>query len=158
MEPSQDQTRDPWICSQTRICCQARYRLRYAARYLYISRYEAGYISDNNQWIKILPFWTARCTKIGHIVPSSTATTLRWLHFSNTENLRSFPIRLVELRLVASHSQNWGSLTLCIHLIQVYLTIIVPRFLKKGGYIVIVSHPSVIRHLLVTRSRLSYFN
>ena len=28
-----DQTRDPWICSQTRICCQAHYRLRYAARY-----------------------------------------------------------------------------------------------------------------------------
>ena len=27
-----DRTRDPWICSQTRICCQTRYRLRYAAR------------------------------------------------------------------------------------------------------------------------------
>ena len=26
-----DQTRDPWICSQTRICCQTLYRLRYTA-------------------------------------------------------------------------------------------------------------------------------
>ena len=33
MGPGQDRTRDPWICSQTRICCQTRYRLRYAARY-----------------------------------------------------------------------------------------------------------------------------
>ena len=29
MGPGQDHTRDPWICSQTRICCQTRYRLRY---------------------------------------------------------------------------------------------------------------------------------
>ena len=29
-----DRTRDPWICSQTRICCQTRYRLRYATRYI----------------------------------------------------------------------------------------------------------------------------
>ena len=28
-----DRTRDPWICSQTCICCQTHYRLRYAARY-----------------------------------------------------------------------------------------------------------------------------
>ena len=28
--PSRDGTRDPWICSQTRICCQTRYRLGYA--------------------------------------------------------------------------------------------------------------------------------
>ena len=27
MEPGQDRTRDLWICSQTRICYQARYRL-----------------------------------------------------------------------------------------------------------------------------------
>ena len=31
MGPGRDRTRDPWICSQTRICCQTRYRLRYAA-------------------------------------------------------------------------------------------------------------------------------
>ena len=30
MVPGRDQTRDPWICSQTRICNQTRYRLRYA--------------------------------------------------------------------------------------------------------------------------------
>ena len=32
MGPGRDRTRDPWISSQTRICCQTRYRLRYAAR------------------------------------------------------------------------------------------------------------------------------
>ena len=31
MGPGRDQTRGPCICSQTRICCQTRYRLRYAA-------------------------------------------------------------------------------------------------------------------------------
>ena len=29
MGPGRDRTRDPWICSQTRICCQTRYRLHY---------------------------------------------------------------------------------------------------------------------------------
>ena len=33
MGPVLDQTRDPWVCSQTRICCQKRYRLRYEARF-----------------------------------------------------------------------------------------------------------------------------
>ena len=32
MGPGRDRTREPWICSQTRICCQTHYRLRYAAR------------------------------------------------------------------------------------------------------------------------------
>ena len=32
MGPDRDRTRDPWICCQTRICSQTRYRLRYAAR------------------------------------------------------------------------------------------------------------------------------
>ena len=35
MGPGRDRTRDPWICSQLRICNQTRYRLRYAARYLW---------------------------------------------------------------------------------------------------------------------------
>ena len=34
MGPGRGRTRDPWICSQTRICCQTRYRLRYAARFV----------------------------------------------------------------------------------------------------------------------------
>ena len=34
MGPGRDRTRNPWISSQTRICCQTRYRLRCAARYL----------------------------------------------------------------------------------------------------------------------------
>ena len=33
MGPCQDRTRHPWICSQTRICCQTCYRLCYVARY-----------------------------------------------------------------------------------------------------------------------------
>ena len=33
MGPGRDRTRDPWICGQTRICSQTRYRLRYAARF-----------------------------------------------------------------------------------------------------------------------------
>ena len=32
MGPGRGRTRDPCICSQTRICCQTRYRLHYAAR------------------------------------------------------------------------------------------------------------------------------
>ena len=32
MGPDRDRTRDPWIRSQTRICSQERYRLRYAAQ------------------------------------------------------------------------------------------------------------------------------
>ena len=36
MGPGRDRTRDPWICSQLRICNQTRYRLRYAARYAWI--------------------------------------------------------------------------------------------------------------------------
>ena len=36
MGPGRDRTRDPWMCSQTRICSQTRYRLRYAARSIII--------------------------------------------------------------------------------------------------------------------------
>ena len=32
MGPGWDQTRDPWICSQIRICSQTRYQLRYGAQ------------------------------------------------------------------------------------------------------------------------------
>ena len=32
LEPGWDQTRDPWIRRQTRICIQTRYHLRYATR------------------------------------------------------------------------------------------------------------------------------
>ena len=33
MGPGWDRTRDPWICSQTQICCQTHYRLCYLAWY-----------------------------------------------------------------------------------------------------------------------------
>ena len=33
MGPDRDRACDPWICSQTRICSQTCYRLRYAARH-----------------------------------------------------------------------------------------------------------------------------
>ena len=32
MGPGRDRTHEPWICGQTRICCQTRYRLRYVPR------------------------------------------------------------------------------------------------------------------------------
>ena len=35
MGQGRDCTRGPWICSQTRICCQTLYRLRYTAQYQY---------------------------------------------------------------------------------------------------------------------------
>ena len=34
MGPGWDLTRNPWICSQTRMCCQTCYQLRYAAQCL----------------------------------------------------------------------------------------------------------------------------
>ena len=37
MGPGRDRTRDPWICSQTRICNQTRYQMRNVARYMYCS-------------------------------------------------------------------------------------------------------------------------
>ena len=37
MGPDRDRTRDPWICSQTHICSQTRYQLRYAAWYDQVS-------------------------------------------------------------------------------------------------------------------------
>ena len=43
MVPGRDRTRDPWICSQTRICNQTRYLLRYAARYTIIVPSPWGY-------------------------------------------------------------------------------------------------------------------
>ena len=39
MGPGRDRTRDPWICSQLRICSQTRYRLRYAARQMHDTIY-----------------------------------------------------------------------------------------------------------------------
>ena len=36
MGPDRDRTRDPWICSQIRICSQTRYRLRYAAQPIFM--------------------------------------------------------------------------------------------------------------------------
>ena len=42
MEPGWDQTGNPWICSQTRICCQTRYRQHFAAHFFPLSLY-CGY-------------------------------------------------------------------------------------------------------------------
>ena len=39
MGPGRDQTRNPWICSQTRICSQTHYRLSYAARQILLVSY-----------------------------------------------------------------------------------------------------------------------
>ena len=57
-------TRDPWICSKTRICSQTRYRLRYAARHQilvpdslglkYLMQIENGICSkiSNTTWLQ----------------------------------------------------------------------------------------------------------
>ena len=42
MGPGRDQTCDPWICSQTLICCQTCYRLRYVAQKL-VEQHAASY-------------------------------------------------------------------------------------------------------------------
>ena len=46
-----DQCADPWICSQTRICNQTRYRLSYAARYTEVRSY-APYPHPLLKWPK----------------------------------------------------------------------------------------------------------
>ena len=38
MGPGRDRTRYPWICSQTCICCQTRYRLRYVDRHKWVMK------------------------------------------------------------------------------------------------------------------------
>ena len=55
MGPDRDRTRDPWICSETRICSQTRYRLRYAAcahgrslTYITIAEAIVGYLMLHN--------------------------------------------------------------------------------------------------------------
>ena len=55
-----DQSPYPWICSQTRICNQTRYRLGYAARYTEVRSY-APYphppleMAFNSRWQKGVP-------------------------------------------------------------------------------------------------------
>ena len=44
MGPGRDRTRDPWICSQTRIYCQRRYRLRYATSLCHITEASASLV------------------------------------------------------------------------------------------------------------------
>ena len=43
MGPGWDRACDPWLCSQTRIWCQTRYGLRYAARFLLILSHISKY-------------------------------------------------------------------------------------------------------------------
>ena len=43
MGPGWDRTRDPWIYSQTHLCSQTRYRLRYAARWIHYCEHEKSW-------------------------------------------------------------------------------------------------------------------
>ena len=52
MGPGGDQTRDPWICSQTRICRQTRYQLRYAARSATLRSKKLYDKKNNNKTLK----------------------------------------------------------------------------------------------------------
>ena len=68
MGPGWDQTRDPWICRQTRICCQTSYRLRYAARYsqlvnMLISLEPHGIFGSNSACLFILTLLSHWCAK-----------------------------------------------------------------------------------------------
>ena len=64
MGPDRDRTRDPWICSQTCICSQTRYRLRYAARLIRAFNATSRYLNDvlniNNAYFD---------NKVGQIYP-----------------------------------------------------------------------------------------
>ena len=71
MGPGRDRTRDPCICSQTRIYCQTRYRLRYAVRYnIDYEDYKGGYC-----------FW-------GYDLTPDQAADQSHLHPIKTGNLR----------------------------------------------------------------------
>ena len=48
MGPGWDQTCDPWICNQTRISCQTRYRLGYADRLNIYGKYGSMYKTIEN--------------------------------------------------------------------------------------------------------------
>ena len=65
MGPGQDRTRDPWNCSQTRICSQTRYRLRYATR------------SHNMQQTK---FWISKFKRNMHLKETINMYYKAW-HF-----------------------------------------------------------------------------
>ena len=51
MGPGWDGTRDPWICSQTRICCQIRYRLRYTVCTLVVIIQDQSELPQSIPWI-----------------------------------------------------------------------------------------------------------
>ena len=73
MVPGRDRTRDPWICSQTRICSHTRYRLRYAARYPPLG-------SDNPDYLAQLDTYLSRIPENAHIWLSGdfNLTNINW--------------------------------------------------------------------------------
>ena len=63
MGSCQDETRDPWICSQTRICSQTLYRLRYTARSTWNEFHHGSHLDYQIEsdclkqfWISMLPW------------------------------------------------------------------------------------------------------
>ena len=115
MVPGRDRTRDPWICSQTRICNQTRYRLRYAARYwlkqLLILYY--GCISIKQHW---------KCAHHHHLMSWLDNYTLK--HYGSKELLCNYlyqsPLILTEL--FQHNLINVSYLTAC-YLYQVMMTL-----------------------------------
>ena len=75
MGPGRDRTRDPLICSQTRICCQTRYRMRYAARYLsilihfVISLPNAHHVINTHYYNSNL-IWRTVSRRMDEVIPS----------------------------------------------------------------------------------------
>ena len=61
MGPGWDQTRDPWICSQTHICSQTFYWLRYAAGiFLYIYHSYPLYIQSHTKQHEAVPNFSCK--------------------------------------------------------------------------------------------------
>ena len=63
-----DWTRDPWICRQTPICCQTRYRLRYAARYTVPWGMSLDYTTNRHE-ITLLLILCHAWMKVFRIIP-----------------------------------------------------------------------------------------
>ena len=76
MGPGRDRTRIPWICSQTRICCQACYRLRYVA-HSQESEQTRGAENKSCDWQA-----KGQLTMLRHTEPKRNLT-LQWIRQTN---------------------------------------------------------------------------
>ena len=83
MGPDQDRTRDPWICSQTHICSQTRYQLRYAARQ------RIRYLKDQIHMIEMVQRGATRYTINRFRNTSSVSSMIDQIQWESLESRRS---------------------------------------------------------------------